>query len=329
MALAVIRFDMRRSEDSPGTDRDRYATALEMAAYADQEGFDLLVLSEHHGDEGAYLPSPLVFGAAIAARTERIMITVSALLVPLHDPIRLAEDLAVLDLISGGRVSFVAGIGYRPGEYHLLQKDWNRRGSILEEDLEVMLQAWSGEPFEYLGETVQVLPRPVQRPHPTVYIGGSSEISARRAARLGLGLFPAVGDDHLEEVYREECERLGREPGQVVLPSGPAAVLVSEDPDRTWAEVGDLLLDDATAYAAHLRSDMRSHAASGARTVDELRAEGVYRVLTPEECVELARGLGPFGGLVFHPLCGGTPAEIGWESLHLVKEKVLPHLHGT
>ncbi len=328
MALAVIRFDMRRSEGSPDSDQDRYATALEMAAYADEQGFDLLVLSEHHGDTGAYLSAPVVLAAAIAARTERIPITFSALLVPLHDPIRLAEDLAVLDLISGGRIWIVAGLGYRPGEYHLLQKPWNRRGSLLEEDLAVMMKAWSGEPFEYLGGTVQVLPRPVQQPHPMIFVGGSSELSAKRAARLGLGLFPSARDPRLAEVYREECERLGREPGQVVMPWGPAAVLLSEDPDRTWAEIGSHLLDDAVTYASHLRPDMSSQAASSARTVEELRAEGVYRVLTPDECVALAEEAGSFGGVTLHPLCGGTPAEIGWTSLHLFVEQVLPRIRG-
>ncbi|MDZ7733270.1 MAG: LLM class flavin-dependent oxidoreductase [Acidimicrobiia bacterium] len=329
MALAVIRFDLRSAAWSPVARAELYAACLDQARYADEHGFDMLVLSEHHGDPDGYLPSPLVLGGAIAGRTERIPMFVSALLVPLHDPIRLAEDLAVLDLVSRGRVTYVTGIGYRPGEYHLLRKDFHRRGKLLDESLEVMLQAWTGEPFEYHGETVQVLPRPYSDPHPTIFIGGSAPVSAKRAARYGFGFFPSAEDPKLAEVYREECERLGKDPGMVMMPSGPVAVFVSEDPDRTWAEIGEYLLDDAMTYSSHLTDDMRSQAHAEATTVEDLRAEGVYRVVTPDECVALADEVGPFGGIVLHPLCGGTPLEHGWQSLELFTSKVLPRLRGS
>lgn len=326
MALAVVRFDLRRSPSSQADSPTLYRTALDMAAYADEQGYDMLVLSEHHGDPGGYLPSPLVFAGAVAGRTERIPMIFSALLVPLHDPVRLAEDLAVLDVVSGGRIWIVTGLGYRPGEYHLLSREWKRRGRLLEESLDVMLQAWTGEPFEYRGETVVVRPTPVQQPHPVLFIGGSSEKAAERAARYGFGLFPAADRPELADVYAAECERLGTTPGMVMMPKGPAAVMVSEDPDATWDAVGQLLLEDATEYASHLTPDMDSLQASGARTVDDLRAEGVYRILTPDECVELNEELGPMGGITLHPLCGGTPTEIAWESLHLFTEKVLPRI---
>ncbi len=115
---------------------------------------------------------------------------VAALLVPLHDPIRLAEDIAVLDLLSNGRISIVAGLGYRPVEYAMFEREWKRRGKRMDECLEVMVKAWTGEPFEYDGETVQVTPRPLQQPHPMVMIGGSGPAAAKRAARFGFGFFP-------------------------------------------------------------------------------------------------------------------------------------------
>lgn len=326
MALAVVRFDVRRSPSSTVDSPTLYRTALDMAAYADEQGFDMLVLSEHHGDEGGYLPSPLVMAGAIAGRTERIPMIFSALLVPMHDPIRLAEDIAVLDLVSGGRIWIVTGLGYRPSEYHLMSREWKRRGKLLDESLEIMLKAWTGEPFEYKGEMVQVRPTPLQQPHPVMFVGGSSPKTAERAARFGLGLFPSDDKPELADIYAAECEKLGTTPGMVMMPKGPAAVIVSTDPDATWAEIGQLLLEDATEYASHLTPDMASLQASGARTVDDLRAEGVYRILTPEQCLELNEELGPFGGLTLHPLCGGTPPEVGWESLHLFTEQVLPRI---
>jgi alkanesulfonate monooxygenase SsuD/methylene tetrahydromethanopterin reductase-like flavin-dependent oxidoreductase (luciferase family) len=191
-----------------------------------------------------------------------------------------------------------------------------------------MLKAWSGEPFEYRGQTVHVGPKPLSQPHPMMFIGGSAPASARRAARYGLGLFPSAEDPELAEIYREECEKLGNQPGMVLMPSGPAAVYVSEDPDRTWAQIGEYLLDDAMEYNAHLTSDMKSQAQAVSTTVDDLRAEGVYRILTPDECLALADEVGPMGAITLHPLCGGTPLDIAWESLQLFADKVLPALRG-
>ena len=114
MPLVVIRFDLRTPAWGPVRTPELHAAALDYSAWADEQDLDLVVLSEHHGIEDGYLPSPLVFGGAVAGRTRRIGISVAALLVPLHDPLRLAEDIAVLDLASGGRLSIVAGIGYRP-----------------------------------------------------------------------------------------------------------------------------------------------------------------------------------------------------------------------
>jgi alkanesulfonate monooxygenase SsuD/methylene tetrahydromethanopterin reductase-like flavin-dependent oxidoreductase (luciferase family) len=324
--FSVIRFDMRAPGLEPAEAQRLYAASLEMSEWADRAGFDMLVLSEHHGAPDGYLPSPLVLGAAVAARTTRIPIWVSALLVPLHDPVRLAEDIAVLDLISNGRVCIVTGLGYRPIEYDLLGRDWKSRGKRLDACLETLVKAWTGEPFEHDGQVVQVTPRPVQQPHPRIMVGGSGPAAARRAARFGFGFFPPVGDDELVQLYRDECERLGVEPGWVGQPKGPGAVFVSEDPDRLWARIGEHLLHDAVTYHSWQTDDIRSHVKSGATSVAELRAEGVYQILTPDECVALDRELGPNGSFTHHPLCGATSPEDGWESLELFADKVLPHI---
>jgi len=102
MALSIIRFDMRAAGLDPKEAQRLYGAALEMGEWADARGFDMLTLSEHHGSPDGYLPSPLVLAGAMAARTSKVALWISALLLPLHDPIRLAEDMAVIDLISGG-----------------------------------------------------------------------------------------------------------------------------------------------------------------------------------------------------------------------------------
>lgn len=327
MTMAVIRFDMRAPGLDPQGTRGLYAAALEMARWADEQGLDMLVLSEHHGAEDGYLPSPLVMAAAIAGATTRIPMNISALLVPLYDPIRLAEDIAVVDQLSGGRISIVAGLGYRPSEYAMVGQEWPKRGRRMDECLDVMLKAWTGEPFEHNGQTVQVTPRPVQDP-PLVLVGGSGPKAAQRAARFGLGLFPPSGDGELVALYRAECERLGKAPGMVLMPDAdqPGMVAVAEDPDRAWAEIGPYLLHDATVYKGWQQPGQHSLVVSEATTVAELRAEGVYAILTPDECVALADRLGPAGAIILHPLCGGTPPELAWPCLELFHDKVLPRL---
>lgn len=326
MALSVIRFDMRQPGREPAEVAAAYGAALEMAEWADAKGFDMLVLSEHHGAEDGFTPSPLVLAGVVAGRTTRIPMNIAALLVPLHDPLRLAEDIATLDLASNGRISIVAGLGYRPTEYEMFDRDWKTRGKRLDECLETMVKAWTGEPFEYQGKTVRVTPRPLQQPHPMVFIGGSGPAAAKRAARFGFGFFPAAGDPKLVDIYHEECARLGHEPGLVALPAGPGTLYVAEDPDKMWAEIGEYLLHDAVTYRSWQTPDIRSHVKADATTVEGLREEGVYQILTPDECIALAGELGIMGAFTHHPLCGGTPPEKAWESLELFVDKVMPHL---
>ena len=329
MPLVVIRFDLRTPPWGPVRTPDLYRAALDFSAWADEQGLDLVVLSEHHGLEDGYCPSPLVFGGAVAGRTKRIGMSVAALQVPLHDPLRLAEDIAVLDLASGGRLSIVAGTGYRRDEYDLFGRDWSTRTADFEEQVRVLRQAWRGEPFEHEGRTVRITPRPVQQPHPPLFLGGSVEAAARRAARLGVGFFPAVGDRSLAEAYKDECRRLGQPEGAVLMPRGPGAVFVSEDPDRTWATIGEHLLYDAATYASWQGRGQRSQVKAEAATVEELRAGGVYQVLTPAEVLALAQELGRGGTITLHPLAGGIPPAVAEAGLDLVAREVLPALQGS
>src|SRR3954447_12353579 len=145
LATCLLRFDLRApSFGAPVA--DLYATALDMAERSEQHGFAAVVVSEHHASDDGYLPSPLVVPAAMAARTKQIAISVAALLVPLYDPVKHAEDIVVLDHVSRGRVSYVAGIGYRPAEYASLGRAFADRGRDIEAAIGLMRRAWTGEP---------------------------------------------------------------------------------------------------------------------------------------------------------------------------------------
>ncbi|HEY8120597.1 MAG TPA: LLM class flavin-dependent oxidoreductase [Myxococcota bacterium] len=326
MAISLLRFDLRRAPFSPADHRALYAAALEMAEYGDARGLTAISLSEHHTVDDGFLPSPIVFAAALAGRTKRVRISISALLATLYDPVKLAEDLAVLDLASRGRVSTTLGMGYRPEEYASFGKDYAARGLLLDECIEVLLQAFSGETFEWRGRRVRVTPRSHTQPHPPICAGGQSLAGARRAARFGLPYQPASNDREMIALYTSECARLGKK--AVVLPPGSGETIwLARDPERAWRELGPYLLYEATTYASWQPAYQQSSTVhSQAKSIEDLRAEGKYRVLTPGECVARAKEQGPYAAFVLYPLCGGTPPELAWESVKLLMEEVLPRM---
>jgi alkanesulfonate monooxygenase SsuD/methylene tetrahydromethanopterin reductase-like flavin-dependent oxidoreductase (luciferase family) len=325
MAMLGIRFDLRVPPFAETTHAAQYSACLDMCEWADGLGLDFVVLSEHHGTDDGYMPAPIPLAGAILGRTERISVNIAAVLVPLHDPVRLAEQLAVVSLASGGRVGLVAGLGYRYEEFEMAGVDRRRRGKLLEEHVEVLRKAWTGEPFEYQGRTITVTPTP--EVPPMVLIGGSTEVAARRAARLGCGFFPAIGDPKLAAIYDEECEKVGFTGGFVNLPNGPGFVMVSEDPDTTWDRIGRHALFDAQTYDQWQTPGQRSGVeVKGATSPDDVRQSGVYQVLTPDECVAHAQEQGDFGSVLLHPLMGGIAPDVAWESLRLFEEQVLPRV---
>jgi alkanesulfonate monooxygenase SsuD/methylene tetrahydromethanopterin reductase-like flavin-dependent oxidoreductase (luciferase family) len=326
MVMATARFNLVQPGVEPNEMSERYRAMLDMVELMDRSGFSMISLEEHHGAPDGWSPAPLATAGLIFGRARNLGITISAILVPLHDPLRLAEDIAVLDLASGGRLIVVAGIGYRPSEYVMHRKDWDTRGQLFDEALDAMLAAWTGEPFEYHGETVQVTPRPVTQPHPTLLIGGTSRISARRAARYGLPFFPAANLPELEAYYYERCAAEGKEGFCMMPPVDTTMVFVAEDPDKAWAELGGYLFHESLTYANWQTPDIKSAVHSHATSVEELRAEKMYQIMSPEECIEHATRGGGDAAVMIHPLCGGMPIDRGWECVNLVVERVLPAL---
>jgi probable F420-dependent oxidoreductase len=217
---------------------DVYAETLEHIRLAEALGFDDVWTTEHHFLDDGYSPSILTLCAAIAARTNRIRVGTRVLLAPLYNPMRLAEDAATVDVISGGRLILGLGLGYRAEEYAGLGVTAESRGHRLEEVIAVLRQAWapadvnfSGRFFSYSG--VNVTPKPVQQPIP-IWIGGESPATARRAARIGDGL---LAGGELASLYRAELD--GSRPGTVSRSSaGVPWALIAEDPDEAWSRIG-------------------------------------------------------------------------------------------
>lgn len=315
-----LNYDMR-APDFATPASTLYAEAIAQCRWADSRGFVGVTLSEHHASDDGYLPSPIVMGAAIAGATEQLLIRLSVVLLPLYDPLRAAEDLAVLDLISAGRLRLTVAAGYRPEEYEQFGLEIRRRPSLMEEAIVTLRKAWTGEPFEYRGRTVRVLPRPHQTPQPQIVLGGASPATARRAARLCDGYQPL--GDRLYQIYLDELEKLGKPaPTGVRRPTdaGPVFVHVAQDPERDWAAIAPHALHESNSYGAWA-SGVRGAVYTVATEADELRTQGRYVVLTPDEAIAHARER---GSLTLKPLMGGMNPELGWSCLDLVAHRVMP-----
>lgn len=182
-------------------------------------------------------------------------------------------------------------------------------------------------------------PPPATPGGPTIFVGGKTIASARRAARLHCAFSPAVASPEVIAAYFDECHRQGYEDAEVFgfrslaeyraaraadAPAAPGFVMLTRDPDATWKQIGPLAVYDATTYAAWQEDGVVSDSAvPGAETYQDLRASGVFAVVTPDECLALAAR---DGSLMLHPLMGGIEPSLAWESLLLFEREVLPRL---
>ncbi len=312
--MFTIRFDMRApSFGAPTT--ELYAAAIDMCGWAETRGAIVAVLSEHHGAEDGHLPSPLILASAIAARTERLPIMLAAVVLPFWDPVRLAEDMSVLDIISKGRVSYAFGIGHRSEEYEQFGVDMRRRGRLADEKLTLLRQLLKGEPVVCDGRRSHVTPACSSPGGPFMMLAGGSPAAVKRAAKHGLGLVLQTNQPGLKELYENECRAHGHEPGFIQLPTegAPTAVFVADDVDKAWDELGPYLLHDAMTAASYRQGDEGVASISRAEDVSGLRAtHGPYRVFTTDEAVGYMRGGQP---LPLAPLCGGLPPHLAWPYL--------------
>jgi alkanesulfonate monooxygenase SsuD/methylene tetrahydromethanopterin reductase-like flavin-dependent oxidoreductase (luciferase family) len=322
MALLFgLRFDFRNPAFAGVSHADRYGAALDMAEWADAHGCLTISLSEHHGSPDGYLPSPLPMLAAMAARTQNVRLMVAALIAPFYDPLRLAEDLTVLDNLSRGRVDLIVAAGYVSDEFAMYGVPLGERARRVTEVVTTLKAAMSGEPFEFRGRTVQITPPPFRPGGPSLTLGGSSEAAARRAAHLADGFLPSVPE--VWEFYRDEVQQLGRpDPGPSPIDKN-RTVALAKDVEQGWEQHGAYFLHEANAYGAWAAVNDGASPYRSAGSVDELRATGSYAVLTPDEYVEELRAA-PFPFAMLHPMCGGTPPELAWSSLRLLEQEVLP-----
>ncbi len=320
--MYTMRFDMRAPAWG-GAPAELYAAVPEMCAWAEDHGGLAAVLCEHHGSEDGYLPAPLMLAPAIAARTQRLALSL-ILLLPFYDPVRLAEDMAVLDILSNGRASYILALGYRPEEFEQFGVSMRTRGRLVDEKLGLLRRLLAGETVVQDGRSMTVTPRPLTAGGPGLMWGGGTVAAARRAGRYGLGMLGNASVPGMREAYETACRENGFEPGAVFLPerNTPSVTFVADDVDQAWAELGEHLLHDSRAYAAWNPGDTTTAGFTHAESADELREISASHVIidVPEAISRVRDGK----VLNLSPLCGGLPPEIAWRYLKRVGEVVLP-----
>jgi alkanesulfonate monooxygenase SsuD/methylene tetrahydromethanopterin reductase-like flavin-dependent oxidoreductase (luciferase family) len=214
---------------------DVYARALERIVEAERLGIGSVWATEHHGFEDGYLPQPLTFLAAVAARTTRVRLGTAVLLAPLRPALHIAEEAAVVDVLSGGRLELGLGAGYRAAEYAAYGADITRRFPLLEERTREVRRLWDGG----------VCTPPPAQARPPIWLGVNGPRGARMAGRLGEGL--GWLDPMLLEPYREGLLEGGHAP-QSARMSGLANIILADDPAEARARIRPHLVYQAESY---------------------------------------------------------------------------------
>lgn len=308
-----------------------YAECLEEIEEAERLGFTHVWLSEHHFVDDGYLPSPLVAAAAIAARTRSIRIGTNVLLLPMHHPLRVAEDAAVVDLLSGGRFILGVGQGYVQHEFETLGFNRKNRPSLLEEGIEVIRRAWEEGRTGYEGkrwsfEDLPFEPRPGGKV--PIYVGAFVEPAIDRAARLGDGFLASAGGGEFADTYRklrEALERHGRENEDFPF-FASGVVYAHEEPGRAREIVAPAIAYQRSRYAEWGTDHDRPKP-------EPIRPEDLpwerYFVGTPEEVAEALiqlHGEAPYDHLCFWGRPPGLTHEQALENVRLIATEVAPRV---
>jgi alkanesulfonate monooxygenase SsuD/methylene tetrahydromethanopterin reductase-like flavin-dependent oxidoreductase (luciferase family) len=316
-----LLFDLRNPEAWHRPWADHYAHTLELCEEADRRGVGGLWFTEHHLFDDGYLPQPLTFAAAVAARTRHARIGTSVVLPALHHPVDLAEQAALVDLISGGRLELGLGAGYRRPEYALFGAEFGRRFHHTERNIAEILRLWrEGE----------ITPGPIQDP-PSVWGGFYGPRGARIAGRLGLGLLHISRTIH--EHYLQGLAEGGHRP-ETARVSDLLPIILSRDPEAAWRRVGPHLLHQVNSYR---QGALQGSGQAGPLplTLEDLRdpnaedTRGLLDILTPEDAAvrikELTDGL-PVRHLIFWASIAGMPDDLVAENIELITEKLPPLL---
>ncbi len=337
-----LLFAFRRPDFGRDSFVDLYRKHLDLCVAAEELGYDTVWLTEHHFVPDGYSPSLLPIAGAIAARTRRIRIGTFVLLLPLHNPLRVAEDAATVDIISNGRLDLGLGQGYRVPEFAGFGVPRKERGARLEEGTEIIRRAWTEDGFSFDGRfnrlrDITLVPKPVQQPHPPLWLAGRGPKSIARLARHGYNLCGTGGPDQ-QQMYDAALKEHGKNPADFKIAQLRNA-FVARNPEEAWDHTERGLHYMLSCYGEWFReaSDLPGDELYGQNIppVGELRHSDTARffgeppiVGTPAVAIELIEDYlrrTRVTHLVLYMAVPGADAAAVHESMKLFAAEVIPH----
>lgn len=272
-----------------------YREILDVVAETEGLGFEGAWVPEHHLADDGYMPSPMVALAAIAARTSRVRLGTGIGLGPLYEPLRFAEDCAVLDALSGGRLSMGLAIGYRRREYAAHGLDFTKRGARFDEFLHLVRRLWDGETIDFEGsffrlEGAKVCPLSSRGQIP-LYIGGFAPKAMERVAKFGDGYF---GNVDVWDLYAQKLREQGKDPAQAKIWIQGLMLVVAHDKAQAMEELAPYFHHVNNTYGAWMNEDNAvgiEGAAIKPMDFDSFKASGILQIMTPDEAIAHFRHL--------------------------------------
>jgi len=330
----VIKFGvMSNSHPASAADLSRLVDEMVVEAQqAETYGFDSFFVTEHHQEPSGYLPSPLPLLAALAARTSTIRLGTGIAVLPLYHPVRMAEDCAVIDIISKGRLILGVGMGYQDVDFAAYGLRVSERVSLFEEGVEIIKRAWTEEKLYFVGKrytltNISVTPKPVQKPRPPIWVAAVGDEAMKRAGRVGDALLadsfqlPARLKPRVD-LYRQTAASRGNRAQVVLFREG----FVARTRDEAVREYEAALLSTHRYYWRH-----GSYYPDIKKEEDlDLKRIGLDRLIlgSPRDCAERVRAWNAEIGADYflirfkHP--AGPPHAKVMEALKLFGEQVIP-----
>jgi probable F420-dependent oxidoreductase len=305
-----------------------YAETLDVIAATEAMGFQGAWLPEHHLADDGYLPSPLTVLAAVAARTKSMRIGTGVALAPLYNPVRFAEDAALVDILSSGRLDLGLAIGYRKRETAAFGVDFTRRGARFDEFLQIVTRLWTGETVDFEGKHFQIrgaaLSPPAPRGRIPLYIGGFAEKAMERVARYGQGY---IGSPDVCGLYVEKLREQGKDPASARIRVTGLTTVVARDPEAAMEELAPHFLHVNNAYSVFFAEDQAlGMAGMKCKTLEEYKACGELQILTPDAAIAFFKDMQARMPIEHFMMAmpPGLPAERFLDYARLFAEEVMP-----
>ena len=352
-----MKFGMLHLFENPigRTEKQVIDEQFDLMVKAEEYGFDSIWPAEHHFSEYGYCASPAVSLAAVAARTKRIRLGTGVVVLPLNHPVRVAEDYAIIDLLSNGRVDLGVGRGYQPLEFQGYNVDQSRSRDMFHESIEIIQRAWTEERFSYDGEFYQirdlsVWPKPLQQPHPPIWMASLTRETFELCGRYGFNLMcaPVFGFDvnrgaSFIEEYRDGLRRHGRDPSRFEI-AALVMTYVADTSQQALAEFRDPVMWYYRTFAKYIAPPPGQPPVPTyelyVKTRDMLASaqwEGIVEsgsVIcgSPDEVVDRIGRISELCGFTHYltwTRIGGLSHSKVLRSMELMAAKVMPQLRGT